>query len=187
MANNALPLLVAGGAALLLLSGKKKGRSSKSTATAAPSPYGGGAAPGPGAPGSPAPAPAPSKPTATKDEDLLEPIVIEQMLLDLGYPPGAVDGAYDADTVTAIETFQMDWNSLMEWLWKHNPNISKGTPRYGKIGEDGKWGPQTESRAVRALDTVGVTGDSFITIGDDQIPVDNFRDMVLKSYQALPV
>ena len=184
MAKSALPLLLAGGAAVVLLAGKKK-RSSKGSSSSA-APYGEPTPYDPGAKGSPAPAPKPSKPEAKKESDLLEPLAVENLLNSLGYPPGAIDGAYDADTVTAIQTFQMDWNALMEWLYKHNPNINPDTPRYGKISEDGKWGPQTESRAIRAFDTVGSTGDASVELGGESYPVENFRDMVHVSYEVLP-
>lgn len=182
---NALPLLVAGGAALFLLSGKKKRKGSGGSASSS---YGGSAVSPYGEPGkgSPVPAPQPSKPEAKKQEDLLDPLTVENLLNDIGYPPGAIDGAYDQDTATAVMAFQMDWNAMMRWLWKHNDKISKTTPKYGTIGEDGAWGPQTESRAIRAYDTVGVGGDAYVTLNGEDIPVESFRDMVLKSYEAKP-
>lgn len=180
---SAVPLLLAGGAAVFLLAGKKKHRTVKSGKVEPTSydPY------TPGAEGSPAPPAEPSKPTAKKESDLLEPIVIEGMLNDLGYPPGAIDGAYDSDTVAAIEAFQIDWNYLMEWLYKHNPNITPSEPNYDKILEDGKWGPQTEARAVRALDTVPANSNASVSIGGVDYPVSNFREMVITCYEVKPV
>jgi hypothetical protein len=162
MAKSALPLLLLGGAALVVM-GKKKT----------------GARP---AVGSPAPPPTASKPTATKPSELLAPLAVEKMLNDLGYPPGAIDGTYDADTAAAVETFQMDWNSLMEWLWEHR-DIAKTDPKYGLIGVDGIWGPETESRAVRAYDKFGPGGDAFIEVGGSTVPVENFRDSVRQAYE----
>ncbi len=176
---NALPILLIGGGALLLMGGKKKKKSSSKTSSGA-GVYGSGT-PAPGTPGSPAPAPNASKPTATKQEELLEPIVVEQMLYDLGYPPGAIDGGYDTDTETAVETFQMDWNSLMEWLWEHR-DVAETDPKYGKIKVDGTWGPKTESRAIRAYDKFPGVPGAYIIVDEKRIDVENFRDSVIQAY-----
>jgi len=108
------------------------------------------------------------------------------MLEAMGYPPGAIDGSYDSDTEIAVESFQMDWNSLMKWVWEYNPNITSKTPKYGLINVDGKYGPTTEKRLLRASAQFQDPNGSFVIIGEIEYPVSDFRDMVLTVYEHSP-
>lgn len=167
---NALPLiLLAGGAAALVIAGKKRKRRSSGT--------GGYQSDFEFPP--PAPADGGSGTSSKRD---LEPMVVEQLLFDIGYPPGTVDGAYDADTVVAIKAFQQDWNALMEWVRNRYPQLV-GKAEYKNIGTDGAWGPATEARAVRAADMVPA-GGATVSIEGKRVPVANFREYVIKTHQA---
>lgn len=119
------------------------------------------------------------KKTAPKTKSAAE---IKQILSDLGYDDSNVEEA-PARKDKVILRFQKDWNHMMMWLWEHNPNIDKYTPKYGVIAESGSWNPETDSRAARALANVPKGGTSII-IDDQEIPVNNFRDMVQKAYSA---
>lgn len=174
MSKSALPLIFAGGAALLFLSSKKRQRPTKSSSVVSEyskedeyqSSY----------------EPAvlnPKKEPVTEPSKTSSGLSSEEkkrLIVDLGYP------RYDYEF---IRQFQIDWNALMTWLWNNNPNISPQTPGYGHISIDGKWGKETESRALRAIKAVPRDG-TLVDIDGHEIHVNNFHDMVRAVYTFNP-
>lgn len=74
----------------------------------------------------------------------------QEKLSHLGYAGVPIDGNLDSKTTATILQFQEDWNYFVNLLETHNPQIDYKVP-YTKIGTDGKWGPNTETRANKAL------------------------------------
>lgn len=166
MSKSPLPLILAGGAALLLLGGsRRKGPTRKIVEADFDVVYAPAQAP---AEETPPPESLPSTHREVSDQE------IGQMLLELGY---------QGYSPAAIMEFQKDWNSMMMWLWENNPQIDEDTPNYGPIDIDGKWGKKTESRAVRALKNVPPGERVAISLGDKIIEVDSFRDAVHKVWE----
>lgn len=163
MSKSPIPLLMLGGAALLLIGGRKARATTSST-------------PAPGATLHEDPIPEKRAPSSSPSSVGLSESGKNQLLIDLGY-----QGLHS----NSIMAFQNDWNAMMVWLWDNNPNIDKNTPKYGLIGTDGKWGKITEARALRAIDHVP-RGGTIINIDDANFHVASFRDMVQKVKVFVP-
>lgn len=86
-------------------------------------------------------------------------------LYDLGYRDGeskyATDGIPGERTFALIKSFQIDWNSFVDYLRSINPVIEYEPP-YTAVSTDGYWGQDTEPRINKALSKFNGTDPIYV-------------------------